>query len=68
MYINVICFITPIAEHFQHNKSHLARHSYFFKEFQLEGLNKCEWRKIRTQSSQLCINTNNIYCLYKYKQ
>lgn len=53
MYINVICFITPIAEHFQHHKSHLARRSYFFKEFQLEGLNKCEWRKIRTQSSQL---------------
>lgn len=56
--IKVICFITPIAEQFQHQKSHLARHSYFLKEFSAWGTEQM-WVEKNKDTKFTTINTNN---------
>lgn len=58
MDIMVICVITPIAEHFQCQKSHLARHSYFFKEFAAWGTEQM-WLERNKDTKFTTINTNN---------
>lgn len=58
MDIKVIGLITPIAEHFQHQKSHLARHSYFFKEFAAWGTEQM-WVEKNKDTKFTTINTNN---------
>lgn len=58
MDIKVICFITHIAGHLQCQKSHLARHSDFFKEFSAWGTEQM-WLEKNKDTKFTTINTNN---------
>lgn len=58
MDIKVICFITPIAEHFQCQKSRLARNSSFFKEFSAWGTKQMRVEKNK-DTKFTTMNTNN---------